>query len=288
MDVKSIIYILFARRFVAGEHMDQAIDRTVDLEREGFGTIINVLGESVDNTYDAERFTREYCELALALAEAGSGAHIAVKLTQIGLLINEDLCFENLMKILRTSSPHCTVVEIDREAHEYHGATRRVIDRISYLFRNLVRVCVQLNHEGFYEEICSLAGKWFPVRVCKGAYSDGDISSTQALRNRMLTVARNFYNKPALGDSHPAPIAYATHDFLLLERIPPIYTHHQDFELQLLMGIETGYARQLLQQGYAVRLYVPYGPNWLPYGQRRLTSIFKIYLRNLKYRIRKR
>ena len=288
MNVKGIIYALFARRFVAGEYIDQAINRAADLERKGFGTTINILGESVDNPADAERFTREYCNLARHFAIDGLDAHIAVKLTQIGLLVDEDLCFENLMKILRTCSSGATVVEIDREAREYHEATRRVIDRISYLFRILVRVCVQLNHEDSYEEACSLTSDWFPVRVCKGAYRDGDTSSTEVLRNRMFTIARNFYSKPVSGDSRPAPIAYATHDLLLLERIPPIYTNHQDFELQLLMGIENRYARQLLQKGYAVRLYVPYGPNWLPYGQRRLASILKIYWRNARYRLFRR
>lgn len=282
-----LVFRVYGSRFVAGEHMAHAIIRARQLEEEGFSVVINILGEYSTAEVAISDYKHQYIDLVKYIDEWGLSAHIAVKLTQIGLCIDTDLCRENLSKILDECVKKDIVLEIDREGPEYWGETQIVLDDIEQNLRKYVRVCVQINDEYGKNEVSKKHIDGFSVRVCKGAYPGG-VTDTNVLRSRFLRIADFFKNQHPFPDNPHPPIAYATHDLFLLETLSQVYQNKEWVEFQFLSGIENGRARALLAQGYNVRIYLPYGPNWLPYGRRRLRSILSIYARNMRYRIFKK
>lgn len=282
------IFYLFAKKFVAGERSLDALLKAIELEKDGFGVILNILGEYIQDLNLVEKYKKEYIKLAHDIDKFGLNAHISIKLTQLGLCIDKELCRKNLFEILGACEEHNVILEIDRESPDYGEATRQIINSIPSELRAIVRICVQLNNGG-YAEVFENIKNCFSVRMCKGAYS-GEHMTTNELRDEFWNSVEKFFSlEPSPHDvSSLARVACATHDLFLLDKISSNFSGNPNLEFQLLLGIENKYARELLKQGNAVSLYVPYGDQWFSYGKRRINSIFEIYIRNFKYRVFKK
>ncbi|MDX1396348.1 MAG: proline dehydrogenase family protein [Gemmatimonadota bacterium] len=269
-----------ASRFVAGEDLDTAIETTSALEAEGFRVTLDLLGESVGDAHEAERAAETYVSSIERRAEKGSNATTSLKLTQLGLDISTDLCVANLAGVVEAAARADSFVRIDMEGSEHTQATLDVFRRVLAAHRNVGIVIQSYLHrsERDVEQLCDEGAH---VRLCKGAYQEPasiayqrreDIDASFRHLTRMLLESAG--EREAVGGV--PPVAIATHDDEMIEaargfaesRAVPI----EAFEFQMLYGVRRDVQKQLLDGGYNVRIYVPYGTEWYPYFMRRMAE----------------
>ncbi len=265
-----------ARRFIAGETLDEAIAVVRELNARGILTTLDHLGENVASREDAQRAAREYQALLQRIAAEGVQATISVKLTHVGLDFGEDFCCDTMRAIVRTASSLGNTVGIDIEGSEYTQSTLNVFHCLLDEYQNL-RLALQAYLFRTEEDLKGLIERGSSVRLCKGAYDEApsiawkkkaDVDASFArLMGLMLSgwaIESGFY--PAL----------ATHDHRLIlqaEREVARRAISKDrFEFQMLHGVRRDWQQRLAADGYRVRIYVPYGTQWYPYFMRRLAE----------------
>ena len=260
-----------ARRFVAGETLAQALHVVRDLNARGVSATIAYVGEHATDTAHACAASALYGKALGYIAAEHLSANVSLKLTQLGLDIGGTYCEERLEEVAKEASRRNNFVRIDMESsaytdralklcqrmHERHHNTGPVIQ--SYLYRS----------EG---DVRNLLQRGIRVRLCKGAYREGPREAFQ----RKAEVGANFVRLMRLllenGNYH----AIATHDPNIITAAKVFTAHHaipkDTFEFQMLYGIRTDLQQQLVREGYAVRIYVPFGEEWFGYFMRRLAE----------------
>ena len=266
---KKTFFKLFAKRFIGGETLPEAIETLKRLKQEGFLTTLDFLGESNHREEEAFAATKEYIENLHALKQHGLDRNISIKLTQIGLDINEDLTRGNLLKILQVASMMQGFVRVDMEGSACTAQTLKLTAEVHKEFSH-VGVVLQSMLRRTPEDVVWMLKEKIGIRLVKGAYKEPLSIAFQdkrevnqqyvALMKRLLTSG--VYHAMATHDE--AAIREATL-FIEKEKIAK-----DSFEFQMLLGIRTRFAKELVKQGYRVRIYVPYGKAWLPYMTRRL------------------
>ncbi len=260
-----------ARRFVAGETLEDALIVTRQLRAEGFFVSLDLLGENVDGLGEAEAATEEVLRAVAALKSEGLVSNLSVKLTQLGLDESPEVARENLRRIAEASRDTGMTVRVDMEGSGYTETTVNLVldlhqefDHIatvlqSYLYRTVDDVS-RLNREGV------------AVRLCKGAYHEPPEVAFQeksAVDEAYLRAAEELL-------SHGKYPAIATHDEKMIQGVLEIVRRlglgKDAFEFQMLYGIRQERQKELLAEGWNVRLYVPYGESWYPYFMRRLAE----------------
>ena len=273
--LKKIGFYLFARSFVAGDTLDDAIRVARELKQKNIYAIINILGEHVSTREEAGEFFCQYRNLISRLAaERLDGVHIAIKPSQLALEFSPYL-YSRYLTVLLKQTKSClpnSLLEIDREEHEYAKDIREISLILARDFQNL-RVCCQINLNETPEEIKQFIDAGISIRLCKGTAYPGDIKKKKEIGKRYLEQALLLAEKGA----RPA---IATHDLGIIEELRGV----KNLEFQVLLGIENKKMEELATAGKEVEIYVPYGPDWYPYGKRRWKSIVKIELRNFFYR----
>jgi len=265
-----------ARRFIAGETLDEAIAVVRDLNARGILATLDHLGENVTSREDAVRAAGEYEALLQRIAAEGVQSTISVKLTHVGLDFGEEFCCDAMRRIIQTARSLGNKVEIDIEGSEYTQRTLNVFHCLMDEYQNL-RLALQaylFRTEGDVQGIIQRGGS---VRLCKGAYDEppgiawkekAEVDASFArLMDVMLgerAIQNGFY--PAL----------ATHDHRLILHAEREVTRRgidkDKFEFQMLHGVRRDWQRRLAADGYRVRIYVPYGTQWYPYFMRRLAE----------------
>jgi proline dehydrogenase len=269
-----------ARRFVAGEDLDAAIRVARGLESEGFRVTLDFLGESVADAAEAERTTSLYESSFAEISGQGCNATTSLKLTQLGLDISFDMCVENLQRILESAAAVDSFVRIDMEGSSHTQITLDVFRRVFPRNRN-VGVVIQAYLHRSEADTTELGGAGASVRLCKGAYqepatiaygrkADIDANFTHLMR-RLLERAKE---RPAVGGV--PSVAIATHDDAMIEATRSFVESQaipvDAFEFQMLYGVRRDVQKQVLDGGYNIRIYVPYGTQWYPYFMRRMAE----------------
>ncbi len=258
-----------AKRFVAGEHQEKAVDAVKHLNAENIHATLDILGENVSNEEEAVNASEGYLRLLDGIASEKIDSHVSLKLTQMGLDISNDFCFQTLEKIVTRAAQYNNFVRIDMEGSEY---TQRTLDIYHRLFQNHknVGIVIQAYLRRTEDDIRRLGSLKAPVRICKGAYKESPNIAFQ----RMDDIRRNFKLMAEILWKEGSHVAMATHDDQLIdwtleytakENIP-----REQYEFQMLYGLRRKRARELAKAGHHVRLYVPYGTHWFPYFYRRL------------------
>jgi len=258
-------------RFVAGETSKDAIREVALLRDLGFHTTVDILGEVVGDSSSASAAAEAYLDLLGSLHQAGLEPNVSLKLTQLGLDLDREICRSHVQRVATTAAGLGGFVRIDMEDHaRVSSALELGID-----LRGAgapVGVVTQAYLRRSASDLDQLIASGMPVRLCKGAYAE---PPTVAFP-RKSDVDRNFIalagrllrdgNNPAL----------ATHDASIIESVIAFVGEQgiarRSFEFQMLYGIRRDLQRDLRAAGYRVRIYVPYGPDWYPYFMRRLAE----------------
>ena len=260
----------FAKTYVAGESVEETVLVVKKVNNLGFTCTLDILGEHVQSGAEAENITQEYCDLYDVIANENLDCNISIKLTHIGLALDKNIAAENLVRILRQAKLHSNFCRIDMEDSPY---TQQTID----LYKDCVSkypnigIVLQAYLKRSLEDARALNAPGFNTRICKGIYNEPE---TIALLDR-TAIQDNFFQitKEILSGNGFAAIA--THDIPLIDRIDEWIESTQvssdRFEFQVLYGVPmSDRLERLLDKGYTVRQYVPFGKEWFDYSLRRL------------------
>jgi proline dehydrogenase len=258
----------FARRFIAGETLAEAIDAGRALERRGMAHTLDRLGESVSTVAEAREATRAYLETIDAVTESGIGRNLSLKLTQLGVDLDEAEAVQNLRTILERARGF--FIRIDMESSRYTDTTLRIFEQLWHEGYRHVGVVLQsalYRSERDLQRMIALGAR---VRLVKGAYSEP--SSIAYQKKADVDSAYTRMMRLLLAEGHYP--AFATHDPVMIDRARRFADEHgvaaNRFEFQMLYGIRRDLQARLVDQGYTMRIYVPFGQEWFPYVMRRL------------------
>jgi proline dehydrogenase len=258
----------FARRFIAGESVEEAIEAARRVEAAGLTQTLDYLGESVRTLGEADAATRDYLRVIDAIIKAGIGRNLSLKLTQLGLDVDRASAVDNLRRILEHAQDF--FVRLDMESSQYTETTLRIFETLwEQNYRN-IGVVLQAELYRTQQDVERIIALGARIRLVKGAYrepasvaypkkSDVDAAFAQLMK-RLLVEA-----------TYPA---IATHDEAMLREAQRYATEQhiakERFEFQMLYGIRRDLQASLVAQGYRVRVYIPFGRQWFPYFMRRL------------------
>lgn len=261
-----------ARRFVAGDHLEDALRAARELNREGLEVTLDHLGESVDDRATARRAARAYLESLSAIREDEAESTISLKLTQLGLDIEPAFCEQNLRRVFDRARELDNFVRIDMEGSAYTAATLELFESVWRDYPRHVGIVVQSYLRRTEDDVRRLAEMEAPVRLCKGAYDEPEEVAFQDDDE----VDRNFVRCLRILLEGGAPTAVASHDERMveaaLEFMDELDLDAGDVEFQMLYGVRREFQRELADGGHPVRIYVPYGSEWYPYLMRRMAE----------------
>jgi proline dehydrogenase len=258
-------------RFVAGQTLDEALEALAAVRARGMRTTVDVLGESVATAEDADAAVGRYLQTLDALAERDLERNVSLKLSQMGLGVDRELCRENVGRVFRRAAEIGAFVRIDMEDHT-------TVDATLALWRELRRidassgVVIQAALRRSARDVEELLAERAPVRLCKGAYKE---PATAAFVDR-AEIDRSYAELMDRLLHEGAYTALATHDDRLIARAVRIARQdgigRDRFEFQMLYGVRPAFQRRLAAEGYEVLVATPYGPDWYPYLMRRLAE----------------
>ncbi len=253
------------RRFIAGNTLEEALTVCQKLNREGILTTLDYLGESVTAIEEA-KLSRDHCLDAIRLIqERKIDSTISVKLTQLGLDIDQNLCYDNARQLVALAQQTHSRVEFDMESSGYVDRTLSIVHRLHQEF-GCVRAVLQAYLFRTEADIKTSNALGLPVRICKGAYAEPD---TVAFAEKS-EVDTNYLKMTRLLLEEGEYPAIATHDDRMVASATSF--PKDKFEFQMLYGVRRDLQRKLLAQGFRIRVYVPYGEAWYPYFMRRLAE----------------
>ncbi len=258
-----------ARRFVAGDTLDDAVVAARELNSSGLLVSLDHLGEEVYDRASAIQATEEYLESLDRIADEDLDSNISVKPTQLGLAIDEGLAMQSIDLLAMRAKKVGISVTIDMEDSRYTDSTVRLYEKAQAEHGNL-GIALQAYLHRTPQDLARLVPLGGHIRLCKGAYVESEevalTSNPQinaAFVEQMQTLMASEETKPAI----------ATHDMSLLDLARPLAAgRDHPFEFQMLYGVRKELQKQLVTEGYPVRVYLPFGSQWYPYLTRRLAE----------------
>ena len=251
------------RRFVAGDTIPVAVEVALDLKRRGFTVTLDRLGEASTGA-NADSYAADASELLTAQAAAGLEPNVSVKLTAIGLGEGNAVAAARLDRILATAQGVNGFVRVDAEYPHSLDQLHDIVCAARATGRPVGTV-VQANMQRSGAHLERLITAGIPVRLVKGAYDPGDegVGDIEAVNAAYLALAERLI-------ATNLPIAFGTHDDRIISKLGAAAQTRG--EIQLLYGVRSELAEQLVAKGWRVRIYTPYGPDWWPYSLRRMAE----------------
>ena len=260
----------FARRFIAGESIEEAIAAARVVEQAGLEATLDFLGESVASAEEANAATMAYLDVMRKITEAGVGRNVSLKLTQLGLDIDRATCVDNLRRILDEAATHNFFVRIDMENSPYTERTLEIFETlwgIGYRNAGVVLQSYLKRSEADVHRVNKLGAR---VRLVKGAYKEPADAAFQLKSEvdsqfvKLMQILLKDGTYPAIA-SHDEAMIEATNAFAAANGIGK-----DKYEFQMLYGIRRDLQTSLAAAGHPFRVYVPFGREWFPYFMRRL------------------
>lgn len=258
-------------RFIAGEELEDAVRAVRYLNAEGFEATLDLLGESVHDRATAEAACRAYLNLLDRIAVDGLRSHVSVKLSQLGLDVDPALARRHIELLVERAAERHNFVRIDMEGSALVRNTLRIFHEVN-ASRDLLGVVIQSYLRRSETDVEGLIQSGARVRLVKGAYQEpasvafqrkGEVDSNYSKLMEKLLSRGNY---PAIA-THDPNLVEGAKSFAKARGIPA-----DRFEFQMLFGIRRRLQRELLSQGYRVRIYVPFGKQWYAYFMRRLAE----------------
>jgi len=261
-------------RFVAGETLEEALIALERLHAAGLRTTVDVLGEAVTSIDAAGAAADEYLATLDALAGRGLDRNVSVKLSQMGLHLDEAACRANVGRILARAAEHGAFVRIDMEGHATTDATLSLWRDLRPINagRGDSGVVIQAALRRSPADVATLIDEGARVRLCKGAYVE-PASIAFPDKTAVDAAYADLMERLLLNGTFPG---IATHDERLIRRAVTFARDHgiapDRFEFQMLYGVRRDLQERLVRAGFGVRVYVPFGTQWYPYFMRRLAE----------------
>jgi proline dehydrogenase len=260
-----------ARRFVAGEHLDEAVGVIGDLNRQGMKATFDLLGENVTSAADANATADAYLALLDAIQQHKLDSNVSLKLTAMGLDISEGTAVDNMRRILERAQRYGNFVRMDMESSDYTDITLEIFRRLWRDYQN-VGVVLQAYLYRTPQDVDEMIRLRARVRLCKGAYNEPPSVAFPEKKDTDMQYARLMCKLIDLGN-YPG---IATHDVRLINLAKRFVAKKgipsDRFEFQMLYGVRSQIQRELTGEGFNMRVYVPYGEQWWPYFMRRLAE----------------
>lgn len=251
------------RRFVAGDTIPVAVEVALDLKRRGFTVTLDRLGEASSGAA-ADAYAADASSLLTAQAAAGLEPNVSVKLTAIGLAEGNAVAAARLDRILATAQGVNGFVRVDAEYPNSLDQMHEIVAAARAAGRPVGAV-VQANLQRSGADLERLIAAGIPVRLVKGAYDPGaeGVGDIEAVNAAYLALAERLI-------STNLPIAFGTHDDCIISKLGAAAQTRG--EIQLLYGVRSDLAERLVANGWRVRIYTPYGPDWWAYSLRRMAE----------------
>lgn len=263
------------RRFMPGEDLESALRAAQEFEEQGIPTVLTNLGENVTDLDEATEVTEHYSRALDEVADGGFDAEISIKLTHLGLDVEKDAAYRNTVRLAERAATRNSFLWVDMEGSAYTDVTLDLVERALDVRPN-VGVCVQAYLYRTEADVERMLEAGAGIRLVKGAYDE----PASIAFPRKKDVDANFFELSrqllASVDGRRAPLAFATHDGELVDRICEEAecrdVERDRFEFQMLYGIGRDLQRKLNEDGYTIRVLISYGKGWFPWYMRRLAE----------------
>jgi len=284
MHVPKPIVSPFAKGYIAGSQLEDAVRVTKELNQQGMMTTIDILGEFITNFDQAQAFKNDGLEILHTIDREKLDANLSIKPTQMGLLLDEERCFEVIHELVAEAKKLNNFVRIDIEDVPVTDITFKFFRQLREEFPGYVGTAFQGYLRRTPQDVIDLGDGFQNYRLCKGIYVE---SRKDAWKNPQA-INRNFMASLELLFKQGAYVGIATHDELLvfesMKLIREMSLKPNQYEFQMLLGVDEELREIILEGGHRLRIYIPYGEDWLPYSKRRLKenpSIAKHALKQL-------
>ncbi|TCS95848.1 proline dehydrogenase family protein [Hazenella coriacea] len=262
-----------ATRFVAGETLAQCVEAVKEINQDGLVVTLDHLGESVASREEALEATQAAIYIFDAIEESGVDSNVSVKLTQLGLDIDHQFCLENMDRIAAKAKETNNFVRIDMEDTPRLPITLDIFNQLVDKYgKDHIGLVIQTYLYRSEQDVLDLGKKNVNLRIVKGAYKE---PSNVAFPNKKDTDD-NYIKLVQTHLRNGCYTAIATHDEKIIDELKIWLKANQIpndlFEFQMLYGVRNGLQRQLVSEGYKVRVYTPYGKDWYAYYSRRIAE----------------
>jgi proline dehydrogenase len=261
-------------RFVAGMEIDDALNVAAAVNKQGMHVTLDSLGESVTSPEEAQKAADIYHRLLDAIAERKLDANISVKLTQMGLALDPKVAESIALSLAEHARATNNFLRIDMEDSPVTQVTIDIVRRINARpdLRGSIGIVIQAYLYRSQADIETLLADGIRMRLCKGAY----LEPPEVAFPNKTDVDANYVKLSGVLLESPVYHGLATHDEKMIEAAKAFAKHHNippsHFEFQMLFGVRRDLQRQLVAEGYNVRVYIPFGREWYPYFMRRLAE----------------
>jgi len=257
-------------RYIAGAALDEALAKVKTLNAGGLVATLDVLGELVNTEAEARRAGEEYREVLRAIHAAGVDSNVSVKLTQLGLKVDKELCLEVVGSVVEEAVTLGNFVRIDMEDSTCTDDTLEIHNRLHERHPDSVGCVIQAYLKRSLDDVRDLVSRKANVRLCKGIY----VEPRAIAYKKHDEINENFkrlLRELLEGGSY---VGIATHDEELVEAayglIDELGLTPDRYEFQMLLGVTEALRGRILERGHRLRVYVPYGSDWYAYSMRRL------------------
>ena len=273
----------FAKPYVAGETVEEALENVSRLNEKGYNATLDILGEHIHSSQFAKNITEQYCTLYQHISDKKLKCTISVKPSHIGLSISYQEALKNLKLISSKAKELGNFLRIDMENSDLTDQTFDLLNECKQITKD-VGVAIQAYLRRSLNDLHNLADSNFNARICKGIYNEQSLiafKNKTDIKNNFMAMAKVLAKKGSFA-------GFATHDQELIDELIN-WVEAKDIpkdkiEFQTLYGVPmNGRLESLIESGYSVRIYVPFGPDWFDYSIRRLKEnpdIAKYVLKN--------
>jgi len=259
----------FAMRYIAGEFVDDAVKLTKNLNSRNIMTTIDVLGENVKTREEAIASSKASEEVLRVIDKNKLNANISIKLTQFGLEIDKNFCFDNVRRVMETARALGNFVRIDMEDSSTTTATLDIYEKLRGAGFDNTGVVIQARLRRSEGDIKRLVESKTNVRLCKGIY----IEPEEIAFNGAEEIRQNYGRLLNMLLEGKCKVGIATHDNVLIKRaydsISRLHLQKTDYEFQMLLGVRSDLRDKIVAAGHRLRVYVPFGEQWYAYSIRR-------------------
>jgi len=260
---------LFSKKYISGKTLQAAVDTVKDLNTRGICATLDVLGEAIKTKEEAIQARMKALEVLNAIVENKLDANLSIKPTQMGLAIDKELAYQQILELVKRANEINNFVRIDMEDSPYTDLTLDVYKKI-YEDYNNVGVVLQSYLKRTYNDTIILNKLGTNYRLCKGIYIE---PATIAYKDRQA-IRDNFLKSLELMLKNGNYVGIATHDKYLIDKayemINELKISKDKFEFQMLLGVREDLRDKINRDGYKIRIYVPFGEDWYKYSIRRL------------------